>query len=93
MWVFSMCIFKCLSSIEFHLQQVNFVDLKARKIDICPPMQTGRCEHSSIVHDNFLYVAGGMKSGKHLDSVEKYEKSNEFVQIAHLIFTIFSFQI
>lgn len=52
-------------------QQAHFVNLNTSKIEVLPPMKTGRCEHTSIVHDNFLYVAGGMKSGSHLNSVEK----------------------
>lgn len=55
-----------------HSQLVNLVDLKSRKIGTLPPMKTGRCEHASIVHNNFLYVAGGINLGVHLDSVEKY---------------------
>lgn len=55
-----------------HSQLVHLVDLKLGKIAALPPMKTARCEHASIVHNNFLYVAGGMKQGEHLDSVEKY---------------------
>lgn len=58
----------------FHSQQVHMVDLKARKIAALPPMKNARCEHASIVYNKFLYVAGGMKSGEHLNSVEKYTR-------------------
>lgn len=70
----SECIFDvhCLTlSKLIHLQQVHLIDLKSKKIKILPPMKTGRCEHASIVYNNCLYAAGGMKSGVHLDSVEK----------------------
>lgn len=60
-------------------QQAHLVSLKTGKIEVLPPMKTGRCEHASIVHDNFLYVAGGMRSGSHLNSVEKYEKSSRYL--------------
>lgn len=37
------------------------------------PLNDYRCKHASIFLDHDLYVAGGMKSGKHLNLVERYD--------------------
>lgn len=54
-------------------------------------MKTARCEHASIVYNNFLYVAGGMKAGKHLDSVEKYSPCPSIRRVSFKTFFVIFF--